>query len=124
MRLDLFLKLMRIIKQRTVAKQACDAGAVTVNGAPVKPGIAVQQGDRLHIDLPSYSLEAEILEVPQRGNVPRGEIERYVRIISRQAKDPRSYVFDSENSLVPPSDPASGDRPGSEDSTGDEDQKG
>ena len=72
MRLDLFLKLTRIIKQRTVAKQACDAGAVKLNGAPVKPGTAVQQGDFLRVDLPSYSLEAEILEVPQRGNVSRG----------------------------------------------------
>ena len=124
MRLDLFLKLTRIIKQRTIAKQACDAGAVTVNGAAVKPGVAVQQGDRLFVDLPSFRLEAEILEVPQRGNVPRGQIERYVRIISREAKDPRSYVFDSEVSLAPPGDPASGDRPGSADSTGEEDQKG
>jgi ribosomal 50S subunit-recycling heat shock protein len=124
MRLDLFLKLTRIIKQRTVAKQACDAGAVTVNGAAVKPGVAVQQGDRLFVDLPNFRLEAEILEVPQRGNVPKGQIERYVRIVSRQAKDPRSYVFGSKDSLVPPSDPASGDRRGSEYSTGDEDQKG
>ena len=96
MRLDLFLKLTRIIKQRTIAKQACDAGAVTVNGASVKPGNAVQAGDSLHVDLPSFSMDAEILEVPQRGNVRRGDIERYVRILHQQAKDPRTYVFETE----------------------------
>jgi len=99
MRLDLFLKLTRIIKQRTVAKQACDAGAVLLNGAAVKPGTAVQQGDRLQIDLPTFSLEAEVLEVPTRGNIPRHDIERYVRIVERQSKDPRSYVFGAAETL-------------------------
>ena len=52
MRLDQFLKLTRILKQRTVAKQACDAGSVSVNGETAKPGTLVRVGDRLRIETP------------------------------------------------------------------------
>lgn len=93
MRLDQFLKLTRILKQRTVAKQACDAGSVTVNGEGAKPGTVVRVGDRLCIDLPAFRVEAEVLEIPQTSNVARKNVDRYVKIVSRQSRDPRTYVF-------------------------------
>ncbi len=49
MRLDKFLKVSRIIKRRTVANDACDAGRVSVNGKPAKPGAEVKAGDVLEI---------------------------------------------------------------------------
>lgn len=93
MRLDLFLKVTRLVKQRTVAKQACEAGAVTLNGDVAKPGAPVHAGDRLRIDMPAFLLDAEILEVPRNANVPRKDVERYVRLLERQSRDPHRYVF-------------------------------
>jgi len=49
MRLDKFLKVSRIIKRRTVANDACDAGRVTVNGKVAKAGQTLKEGDTLEI---------------------------------------------------------------------------
>lgn len=49
MRLDKFLKVSRIIKRRTVAKEACDGGRVSVNGRTAKAGAEVKEGDVLEI---------------------------------------------------------------------------
>lgn len=45
MRLDKFLKVSRLIKRRTVANEACDAGRVTINGKPAKASAAVKEGE-------------------------------------------------------------------------------
>lgn len=45
MRLDKFLKVSRILKRRTMAQEACDAGKVDVNGKPAKPGHQLKVGD-------------------------------------------------------------------------------
>lgn len=49
MRLDKYLKVSRIIKRRTVAKEACDGGRVTINGKPAKAGAEVKEGDVMEI---------------------------------------------------------------------------
>ena len=49
MRLDKFLKVSRIIKRRTVAKEACDGGRVSLNGRAAKAGAEVREGDTLEI---------------------------------------------------------------------------
>ena len=49
MRLDKFLKVSRIIKRRTLANEACDAGKVWVNGKPVKAGFQVKTGDLVEL---------------------------------------------------------------------------
>lgn len=49
MRLDKFLKVSRIIKRRTVAKEACDGGRVSLNGRVAKAGSEVKEGDTLEI---------------------------------------------------------------------------
>lgn len=49
MRLDKFLKVSRLIKRRTVANEACDAGRVTVNGRPAKASVNVKVGDIIEI---------------------------------------------------------------------------
>ena len=51
MRLDKFLKVSRLIKRRTVANEACDAGRVTVNGKPAKASVKVKVGDIIEIPL-------------------------------------------------------------------------
>lgn len=49
MRLDKYLKVSRIIKRRTVAKEACDGGRVTIGGKVAKAGTEVKVGDVLEI---------------------------------------------------------------------------
>ncbi|MDN4593482.1 RNA-binding S4 domain-containing protein [Polycladomyces subterraneus] len=49
MRLDKFLKVSRLVKRRTLAKEVCDQGRVQVNGRPAKAGTNVSVGDQLTI---------------------------------------------------------------------------
>ena len=49
MRLDKYLKVSRIIKRRTVAKEACDGGRVTINGKVAKAGAEVRENDVMEI---------------------------------------------------------------------------
>ena len=63
MRLDKYLKVSRIIKRRTVANDACDAGRVTVNGKPAKASYDVKPGDIIEISMGAKKLKAEILAV-------------------------------------------------------------
>ena len=63
MRLDKFLKVSRLIKRRTVANEACDAGRVSVNGKPAKASVQVKPGDVIQIYFRTR-------EVKSRGIVP------------------------------------------------------
>ena len=63
MRLDKFLKVSRIIKRRTVAKEVSDAGKITINGRPAKASTDVKVGDRLVLTFSGKELEVEILQV-------------------------------------------------------------
>lgn len=63
MRLDKFLKVSRIIKRRTIANEACDAGRVSVNGRPVKASYDVKIGDEVTVTLGSRSLKVRVLSV-------------------------------------------------------------
>jgi len=49
MRLDKFLKVSRIIKRRTLAKEVADKGRITINGTPAKASTTVKVGDELFI---------------------------------------------------------------------------
>lgn len=57
MRIDKFLKVSRIIKRRTVAAEACDAGKVHVNGRAVKPGYVLKVGDVVEVKLGSVPIK-------------------------------------------------------------------
>ncbi len=63
MRLDKYLKVSRLIKRRTVANEACDAGRVTVNGRPVKASYDVKVGDLLEIKFGEKTVKLEVLVV-------------------------------------------------------------
>lgn len=65
MRLDKYLKVSRLIKRRTVANEACDAGRVMVNGKPAKASAAVKAGDVLEIQFGTRTVRAEILNVQE-----------------------------------------------------------
>jgi len=65
MRLDKFLKVSRLIKRRTVANEACDAGRVLVNEKPAKASVQVKTGDVLEIQFGTKSVKVEVLNVQE-----------------------------------------------------------
>ena len=65
MRLDKYLKVSRIIKRRTVANDACDAGRVTVNGKVAKAGTEVKIGDVIEIKFGNNTTKVEVLAISE-----------------------------------------------------------
>ena len=65
MRLDKYLKVSRLIKRRTVANEACDAGKIAVNGKPARASYDVKIGDVIEITLGSRSVKVRVLEVKE-----------------------------------------------------------
>ena len=65
MRLDKYLKVSRLIKRRTVANEACDAGRVLVNGGGARASYNVKEGDLLEIHLGERVLKAKVLSVTE-----------------------------------------------------------
>lgn len=65
MRLDKYLKISRIIKRRTVANDACDAGRVFVNGRQARASYDVKVGDVLEITMGERTLKAEVLSISE-----------------------------------------------------------
>ena len=63
MRLDKYLKISRIIKRRTVANEACDAGRGTVNGKPARASYDVKVGDIIEIAMGTHPIKAEVLSI-------------------------------------------------------------
>ncbi|NLL17465.1 MAG: RNA-binding S4 domain-containing protein [Clostridia bacterium] len=64
MRLDKWLKVARIIKRRTVAKEVCDAGRVFVNGRPAKAGTELKIGDEVSLTLGQRTVKVRVLATP------------------------------------------------------------
>ena len=65
MRLDKYLKVSRLIKRRTVANEACDAGRVLINGNVAKAGTNVKPGDRISIEFGNKEVNVEVLAVEE-----------------------------------------------------------
>lgn len=65
MRLDKYLKVSRLIKRRTVANEACDAGRVLVNDRPAKASVNVKAGDIIEIQFGISSVKVEVLDVQE-----------------------------------------------------------
>lgn len=63
MRLDKFLKVSRLIKRRTVANEACDAGRVLVNGTVAKASVKVKIGDVIEIQFGTKAVKVEVLDI-------------------------------------------------------------
>ena len=63
MRLDKFLKVSRLIKRRTVANEACDAGRVTINGKQAKASANVKVGDVIEITFGNKPVKVEVLDI-------------------------------------------------------------
>ncbi len=65
MRLDKYLKVSRLIKRRTVANEACDAGRVLLNDKPARASAPVKTGDVIEILFGTRSVRVEVLDVQE-----------------------------------------------------------
>ncbi len=79
MRLDKYLKVSRLIKRRTVANEACDAGRVLINGVTAKAGTNVKVGDKITINFGNKDVNVEVLAVEEMVRKEEaGELYRYI----------------------------------------------
>ncbi|MCL2639155.1 MAG: RNA-binding S4 domain-containing protein [Oscillospiraceae bacterium] len=65
MRLDKYLKVSRLIKRRTIANEACDAGKVTVNEKPARASYEVKIGDIIEINMGRTPLKVKVLAIKE-----------------------------------------------------------
>ena len=79
MRLDKYLKVSRLIKRRTVANEACDAGRVSINGKVAKASQEVKAGDIISIGFGQKTVEVEVLEVAEV--IRKGEAKEMFRLL-------------------------------------------
>jgi ribosomal 50S subunit-recycling heat shock protein len=83
-RVDLALKRLLLVKSRTEGKEACDVGAVQVNGARVKASHELRVGDRVRIDYAQRTLEVQLL-----GEIPKSVSRERAKALYRVLKDER-----------------------------------
>lgn len=79
MRIDKYLKISRIIKRRTVAKEACDQGRITINGKVVKAGAEVSVGDEISVTFGNRRLVIGVAQIKE--HVRKEETEDLYTII-------------------------------------------
>jgi len=89
MRLDKYLKVSRLIKRRTVAKQVCDAGRISINGRTAKPGTEVHEGDIIRIGFGAKMTEAKVLKIAE--TIRADQAETMYEIISTTVKSEDEY---------------------------------
>ena len=79
MRLDKYLKVSRIIKRRTVAKEACEGRRVSINDKVANPSTDVKEGDIIIINFANRTLQAEIVNITE--HVRKDDAKDMYRII-------------------------------------------
>ena len=81
MRLDKFLKVTRIIKRRTIAKELADNGNIQINNEEKKSSYSVKAGDVLEIKYFNKNIKIRVKEVPSE-NLRKEDIENYIEVLS------------------------------------------
>lgn len=79
MRLDKYLKVSRIIKRRTIANEACDAGRVTVNGKVARASLDIKVNDIIEISFGSKNVKVMVLAVIE--TVRKDDVAQLYKII-------------------------------------------
>lgn len=79
MRIDKYLKISRIIKRRTIASEACDAGRVMINDKVAKAGTQVKPGDIVEIRFGNNTSKFEILEIKE--HIKKEEVSSLYRML-------------------------------------------
>ena len=86
MRLDLFLKKIRIIKTRAKSNILCKKGYVFLNDAKAKPSKEIKVGDLIKIDFGKRLLLIEVIKIPD-GNVPKSALKSFFNVITDKKID-------------------------------------
>lgn len=79
MRIDKFLKISRLIKRRTIAKEACDKGRILINDKPAKAGSEVEINDIITITYSGSEVKAKIKKITE--HVKKDEASEMYEII-------------------------------------------
>lgn len=87
MRIDKFLKISFLLKRRTVANEAADEGFIYVNGKKVKPSYKISPGDIIELDMWNFYKKVKVLRVPEKGNIPKKDIENFIEILDYKPKE-------------------------------------
>ena len=82
MRADKFLKVSRIIKRRTVAKEACETERIMINGKQAKPSSEVKEGDVLTVKFGNGEISVRIKRIAE--HVPKNEAVNLYEVISSE----------------------------------------
>lgn len=82
MRLDKFLVVARLVKQRTRAKEICDAGHVKIDGKSAKPAHDVRIGETVEMTLPNRRLVVKVEEVPTAKSVPKAQARTLYEVLA------------------------------------------
>lgn len=88
MRLDVFLKLSRLIHRRSLAQEFCDADLVSVNGAIAKSSKTVSVGDEISITKPNLIENFRIIDLPESKQVSKSSAVELYELVSRTNKKP------------------------------------
>jgi ribosomal 50S subunit-recycling heat shock protein len=91
MRLDKFLKVSRIIKRRTLAKEVCDQGRVQVNGRVAKAGTEVAVGDQIMIQFGQKVVTVQVAKLNE--NIRKDEANTMFKLIKEERLDSGSNVL-------------------------------
>jgi len=82
LRIDLFLKLIGIVKTRMAGKKLCDTGKVFIKGKPLKPSHELQAGDRVEIRLPFKEMTFQVLDIPLGKSLAKADRSKYFSMTS------------------------------------------
>lgn len=82
MRLDIFLKISRLIPRRSLAQEFCDAGLVKVNDATAKSSKEIKAGDEIEIKRRNRITKIAVEIVPDKKQLSKGDSESLYNIIS------------------------------------------
>ena len=84
MRLDLFLKVSRLILRRSLAQKFCDAGQVKINGLPAKSSREVKTGDQIEIKKGNRLTKVQVVQIPAKKQVSRQDADKLYEIVSEE----------------------------------------
>lgn len=84
MRLDMFLKLSRLVPRRTVAQEFCDKGLIAVNGVTAKSSKEVKSGDRISIRRRNVFTTVAVTDVPARKQLSKADAQNIYEIVSTE----------------------------------------
>lgn len=82
MRVDLFLKLMGLVKTRMAAKRLCEAGKVTVDAKPAEPSTELPVGATIRVELPFKRVQGQVLGLPASRSVSKKDRALYFQVDS------------------------------------------